>query len=249
MTSTAGRSAELRIALEFLTPLGHATRRPTAASMAWFPLAGGLIGAAEGSLWRLAGDRLDPFAAAAVTVALDAALTGGLHLDGLADTADGCFAHVPARSRLTIMESPELGAFGTTALSLALVARTAALSSCPPSISLLTALCGASRSLMAGATRLWPYARGGGIVTAFLAGPSAGRTVLASAGAGIAGAAGLAAAASGGRGALAVLAGAFAGASVVAGARRRLGGYTGDVLGAAGVVCETVGLLAATWDR
>lgn len=241
--------SDLRSAIEFLTPLGHATRQPSSAAMAWFPLTGALIGAAEGTFFRLATRRLDPLAAAVATTAFDAVLTGGLHLDGLADTADGCLAHVPARQRLAIMAGPELGAFGTTTLSLALLLRAAALSSCPPSVGLFTALCGASRSLMVASTRLVPYARDHGIVTPFLSGAPTTGTILSSAATGIGGAAVLAAATNGRRGGFAVLVGVAAGAAVLAGARHRLAGYTGDVLGAAGVVCETVGLLAATRRR
>lgn len=241
--------ADLRSALEFLTPIGHATRRPSGAAMAWFPLAGALIGAAEGMFWRATTARLGRLPAAAATVAFDVALTGCLHLDGLADTADGCLVHVPARDRLRIMESPEVGAFGVTALSMSLLLRTAALSSGAPSVGLLSALCGASRSLMGASTRLVPYARDHGIVTPFLSVAPGGDAVVPSSVIGIAGAVLLAATTAGRRGGLAVLAGVIAGSVVITGARRRLGGYTGDVLGAAGVACETVGLLAATWRQ
>lgn len=243
-----GWPSYLRSAIEFLTPLGHATRAPASQSLAWFPLAGAMIGAGEGIAWRAIARRTEPLLAAAVTVVVDAAITGGLHLDGLADTADGCFAHVPARDRLAIMEGAELGAFGTTALSLALLTRTAALASCRPSVGLCAALCGASRSLMAGATQALPYAREHGIVSVFLSGPARG-VVLAWAVVGMAGAVVLAGATNGRRGVRSVLVGAAGGALVLAGAHRRLGGYTGDVLGAAGVVCETTGLIAAAWCR
>ncbi len=213
--------------------------------MAYFPAVGAALGCAVGWSWRLAGRRWAPLPAAALAVAADAVLTGALHLDGLADAADGLLAHVPAQSRLDIMAEPQVGTFGTVALGLSLVARTAALASLKPSPVLLSAIYGTSRAVMVVGSRALPYARDGGLATVFLpSGPGWDAALVANlAGAGAALA--LASVGRRGRGAAAVLAGWAAGALVLGLARRRLGGFTGDVLGAAGTLCETAALVMA----
>jgi adenosylcobinamide-GDP ribazoletransferase len=168
-----------------------------------------------------------------------------LHLDGLADTADGLCAHVPAKSRLEIMAEPQVGTFAAIALGVVLISRTAALAVLEPSPTLLAALYCSSRSVMVIGTRAMPYARKDGLATAFLpktGGPDAALVAsLGGAGAALL----LAALVAGRRGARAVVAGWVSGALVLVLARRRIGGFTGDVLGAAGVVCETAGLVVA----
>lgn len=92
-----------------------------------FPLVGALIGAASGgTVWWL-GDDLPPMLAAALGVAVGAALTGALHLDGLADCADGFGARTP-EDRLRVMRDHTNGTYGGTALLLDLIIRVAALS-------------------------------------------------------------------------------------------------------------------------
>ncbi len=233
-------------AATFLTPFGGGRGAPPPEAVAWFPVVGAGIGLATGLGWRVAARVVAPGVAGALACVTDAALTGALHLDGLADTADGLFAHASATDRLAIMAEPQVGSFGAVVLASALGLKAAALGASTPSPVALGALCASSRSLMALATRSLPYARPGGLASAFL--PDAtdvGRRDAAR----LAGAAGLlgafvaATAVHGRRGALALVLGPLAGCGVVALARRRIGGFTGDVLGAAGVVCETVGLL------
>ncbi|MFB6957057.1 adenosylcobinamide-GDP ribazoletransferase [Streptomyces sp. NPDC056309] len=93
------------------------------------PLAGLVVGvaaAAVGLLLLLAGAGA-PLAAVA-TVAVPAALTRGLHLDGLADTADGLGSGKPAEDALRIMKQSDIGPFGVITLVFALLAQVAALS-------------------------------------------------------------------------------------------------------------------------
>jgi adenosylcobinamide-GDP ribazoletransferase len=243
-------AAGLEGAVSFLTPIGRGSGPvPGPGTMSYFPLVGAATGAVLGRLWHDGGRRLGPLAAASVVVAADAVLTGALHLDGLADSADGLLAHVPRQRRLDIMAAPEIGAFGATTLCLNLLLRTSALSALRPSPAFLTSLYASSRSLMVLASRALPYARpGGGLASAFLAPPpptgGGGTPALVAAGT-------IAAALAGerlraGRGGATPLAtGLAAGAGVLLLARRRLGGFTGDVLGAAAVVTETVAALAA----
>jgi len=235
----------LREATAFLTPASHSERAPSPAAMELFPVVGAGIGLIEGIVWCGARRMWPDLPAAALAVAADVALTGALHLDGLADAADGLFAHVPVKDRLEIMAEPDLGTFGATALVLSLLARAAALSSLEPSPLLLSALTCCSRSVMVVASRALPYARDAGLVTPFLpttGGPDAARRFAI---AGIGASVLLAGIGHGRRGVLGLLAGCVSGAAVLAVSRRRVGGFTGDVLGAAGVVCETIGLLVA----
>jgi adenosylcobinamide-GDP ribazoletransferase len=242
--------------------------------MAYFPVVGASLGALIGLAWRISLRRLPPLPAAALVVATDALMTGGLHLDGLADTADGLCAHVPAKARLEIMAEPQVGTFAAVAVGVTLISRTAALASLKASPALLAALYCSSRSVMVIASRALPYAREEGLASAFLpaaaaahdpenralpdsaladsaladgaladsAGPDVAlQAAVAGAGAALL----LASLVAGRRGARAVVTGWISAALVLGMARRRLGGFTGDVLGAAGVVCETTGLLVA----
>ncbi|BBC37112.1 hypothetical protein SGFS_084060 [Streptomyces graminofaciens] len=92
------------------------------------PLAGlvvGLVAAAlGGALWALGAGA--PLAAVA-SVAVPAVLTRGLHLDGLADTADGLGSGKPAEDALRIMKQSDIGPFGVVTLVLVLLAQVAAL--------------------------------------------------------------------------------------------------------------------------
>jgi adenosylcobinamide-GDP ribazoletransferase len=234
----------MRRALAFLTPLGRATA-PDARTMSWFPVVGAGIGLVVGCVWWSADRLWPPAVAAALTIAADLALTGMLHVDGLADAADGLLPQLTRQRRLDVMSEPAIGAYGITVTASVLLLRFAALASMRPSILLIAGAWCASRTVMAVAARALPYARPeGGLATVMLGGdwrPVALYGVIASVS--------LGAFASGRGTEVAVAAGLLASAGVVLFARRRIGGFTGDVLGAAGVVGETVALVvaAAKW--
>jgi cobalamin 5'-phosphate synthase/cobalamin synthase len=234
----------VRRAIAFLTPLGGAAV-PDRRTLSWFPLAGAAIGAVIGGVWWATARVWPAAVAAALTVVADLAITGMLHVDGLIDSADGLLPHLPRQRRLEVMAEPTVGAFGMTTAAAVIVLRFAALASMAPSVLLIAgAWCG-SRTVMAVGARALPYARpGGGLASALLGGDW--RPV---AGYGVPGALGLAALVDGLRGGGAVAAGIAAGAGVLLLGRRRLGGFTGDVLGAAGITGETVSLVvaAAKW--
>ncbi len=238
----------MRRAIAFLTPLGGAAP-PSPTAMTWFPVVGASIGLGLGGLWWGADHLWPPMVSAALVVAADLGLTGMLHLDGLADAADGLLPPLDRARRLEVMADPRTGAFGVTAVAMVLVLRVSALTVITPSPLLLAALWCMSRTAMVTIARTLPYARSTGLATAFLGGRAfpvaCGGTILAAALA-IAGSGHLA-----GRpvGVIAVGAGLATAGLVAALAHRRLGGFTGDVLGAAGVLAETVGLLvlAAKW--
>lgn len=103
--------------------------RPAARTgMACAPLAGlvvGLLATVPGVLLLLCGT--SPLLAAAVTVAVPAALTRALHLDGLADTVDGLGSAKPADAALRIMKQSDIGPFGVVALVFVLLVQVAAL--------------------------------------------------------------------------------------------------------------------------
>ncbi|MBM7091010.1 adenosylcobinamide-GDP ribazoletransferase [Streptomyces sp. S12] len=122
----------LRFAFGTLTVLPvRVTRwdRPAArAGMLCAPLAGlvvGAVAAAAGLLLLFLGS--GAALAAVASVAVPAALTRGLHLDGLADTADGLGSRKPAEDALRIMKQSDIGPFGVITLVLVLAAQTAAL--------------------------------------------------------------------------------------------------------------------------
>jgi len=237
-----------RAAMAFLTPFGGATP-PTDTAFGWFPVVGAGLGASLGLLWWGAGRAWPRPVAAALVVLADLALTGLLHFDGLVDSVDGLFAPVERSRRLAIMADPQVGAFGAVVGAAVLVLRFAALSVLAPSVLLLAGLWCGSRAFMAVVPALVPYARAdtGGLATGFL-GEGRGPAVIA-ASSGVAGLVTATALWHPLAGPVSALAGGCAAAGVVWLGRRRLGGYTGDVLGAAGVVFETVALVvaAARW--
>ena len=234
----------MRSALAFLTVVGGAAP-PDRRAAAWFGAVGALVGLAVGGAWWAAGELWPPLVAAVLAVAVDAWLTGMLHLDGLADSADGLLPPVPAAQRLAIMAAPDVGSFGVVALVVVLAARLAGFASQAPDVLLVVGLWAAARASMAVTMAVVPYARPGGAAEGFApAAPSPGAllTLAAAVVAVVVAAPGLA-------GVVTALVATVGFMAVVGLAWRRLGGYTGDVLGAAGVVAETVGLLvaAAKW--
>lgn len=243
----------MRAALAFLTPFGGASP-PSVEALRWFPVVGAGQGLTLGLIWWAADEVSSAFVAGALVVVADLVVTGMLHLDGLADSADGLLAPLDRRRRLEVMATPEVGAFGVGVVASVLLLRFVALASMAPSPLLLGGLWCASRAAMAAGARLMPYARSSGLASAFLGGQGSGWVI-----ASVAGAASLALVSIGavllddpfgprpiGPGVLGVAGVGLGAWAVLALARRRLGGFTGDVLGAAGVVGETVGLVLAT---
>lgn len=231
-------------ALSFLTILGRGSV-PDGRTLRWFPLAGALVGLAVGGVWWAADRAFTPLLAAALVVAADLVITGLLHVDGLADSADGLIAPMDRDRRLAVMADPTTGAFGVVVVAVALLLRTAALGSRAVDVGLVVAVWAASRSVMAFVASTRPYARAGGLASSFLGDRLAPLTAVV----GIVAATLLAGTTDGVAGAAAVVGVVVGSMVVVSLAHRRLGGFTGDVLGAAGVVGETVALVvaAARW--
>lgn len=229
-------------ALAFLTPLGVA-RRPTPGALPWFAAVGLVVGALVGGVWELASLLWAPPVAAALALTADLVLTGMLHVDGLADSGDGLLPHLPRERRLAVMAEPTVGAFGATVVVATLLLRWSALASATPDLWLVAGLWALSRTGMALVVAAVPYAREGGLATAFR--PAGSRPPRLALAAGGLAAAALVVVAVGAHGLVVVALTVGSGAAVVALGVRRLGGFTGDVVGAAGLVAETVGLVVA----
>jgi adenosylcobinamide-GDP ribazoletransferase len=232
----------MREAIALLTTLGGAAPL-TSRALRWFPLAGLFAGLIVGTCWWGASEWWQPAVAAAIVVTVDLALTGMLHIDGVADSADGLLPHLSRDRRLAVMRTPDVGAFGVAAVGAVLLLEFAALASMRREPLVIVGLWCASRSLIASVPALVPYARADGMASGLLAGAPRWPVLC------VVPAAVVAAVGAGRAGAAAVGVGVLAGTGVVALARRRIGGFTGDVLGAAIVVTQTVGLVvaAARW--
>jgi adenosylcobinamide-GDP ribazoletransferase len=122
----------LRLALTTLTVLpirpGRIDRRIGGTAMVLAPAVGlALGGALTAVAWALDRARFAPLPIAAVLVVLLVLLTRGLHLDGLADTADALGSYRDRERALAIMKSPEVGPMGVAAIGLVLIVNVAAL--------------------------------------------------------------------------------------------------------------------------
>lgn len=235
-------------ALSFLTrvPVGRVVELDAgdvARGAVAFPLVGAGVGALSGGVALLAGEVLPPLVAAALAVAVAALVTGAMHLDALADTADALGA-TRRDEALAIMRDSRIGSFGATALALDLIVKVgcvAALVDRGHVVAALVAAGALSRAASPGLASVLRYPRAEGGPGSVLT----GRTPRG--GAVIAGLLGVAVALLAWWPTGAWLVVAAAGVAVTLGLwyRRWLGGATGDCLGAATELCETAVLVAA----
>ncbi len=164
---------QLALAFGFLTilPVPQVDYQPGALGRAghWFPTVGLVIGLLLSMAhWGLT-HLFPPLLAAALTVTLWAALTGGLHLDGLADCCDGLLAAASRQRRLEIMRDPRTGAFAVIGLVLFLGVKIAALASVPAALPVLTLAPTWARTLLLWVARQ-PVARPSGLGADFATG-------------------------------------------------------------------------------
>ncbi|QFG69940.1 adenosylcobinamide-GDP ribazoletransferase [Ornithinimicrobium pratense] len=243
-------------AVAFLTRVPVPPRRRfDLARAAWaFPVVGGLLGLLLGTLGVLAADPLGWFVAAVVVVAVEVVLTGALHLDGLADCADGT-GGADRQARLRIMKDHSVGVYGVAAVVLDVLLKVALigglLQTTAPGVAMITMTLAwtLSRAAMLPLAAWLPYARDEGTGRSLVEGLSAGRLwagVLVAAVCG--GAATWAGTGLTGAGVwilplALLLAAALTALLVGAWARRTLGGVTGDVLGATAEVTLLAALL------
>ncbi|MFI1563327.1 adenosylcobinamide-GDP ribazoletransferase [Streptomyces sp. NPDC020490] len=228
------------------------------AGMLCAPVAGAAVGAAAAAagvlLLRLGAG---PLLAAVASAAVPAVLTRGLHLDGLADTADGLGSGKPAEDALRIMKQSDIGPFGVITLVLVLLAQVAALAQvyggswARGALAAAVSAAAARLALTLAARTGVPAARPEGLGAA-VAGVVPVRRA-AGAAAVVTGAAAAAGAWIGAydavRAALAVLAAAGAAELLLRHCTRRFGGVTGDVFGALAETAATVSLLVLCLGR
>jgi len=206
----------------------------------FFPLVGAGIGLMQLGALRLLKPHLPSLLVAVLVVALSAWVTRGLHLDGLADFADGLGGGSTREDALRIMRDPAVGAFGVIALVLVLAVKIAAIDALrsPEALLLAPVL---SRWSAVPVGFFLPYARDSAGLGAAMTGGTGrlellGSTVLAAA---------LSLLVPWKLAVLSWPAVLLASLLVGAIARRRLGGQTGDVLGANVEIAESCALVAA----
>jgi adenosylcobinamide-GDP ribazoletransferase len=206
----------------------------------WYPLVGVVIGGLTWLSWRLLVLYFPPLMVGLLTVLVWVVLTGGLHLDGLADCCDGLLASTTPERRLEIMKDPCLGAFGGIGLLLVLLLKAAAVSSFEPPSGLGIILATTISRWFILPAALLPLARPGGMGADFASGLRRSAifitALLPLSIAFLAGTPGF----------WAVLTAGFAAAAVLGLAHTRINGVTGDVFGMLVEVTETVILLSFT---
>ncbi|SDP00745.1 cobalamin-5'-phosphate synthase [Phyllobacterium sp. YR620] len=207
-----------------------------ASSVRGFPLAGIII-ALPAALVLLVTSSLPAFASALLVTAVLAVTTGALHEDGLADVADGFYGGNSPQRRLEIMRDSAIGSYGTLALIFSVLLRTALLATVIGEVGSLQALAvligteAASRAALAKFWQSLPSARPGGVADrAGVPTTNAANSALAIGGVVLAVGYGFAA------GILAVIAAGALATLVFFGfaalCRAKIGGQTGDTLGA-----------------
>jgi adenosylcobinamide-GDP ribazoletransferase len=257
------RWSGLRLSVTLLTviplrgPAAEPRRATVAAAMTWAPAVGLLLGSVAAAVLVTA-DRLfgaGPLTAAGLAVAALALMTRGLHLDGLADLADGLGSGKPAAVALDLMRRSDIGPFGIVTLVLTLVIQVGALAHAegagggrgPAALiaAVITGRLALTWACRRGVVAARPDGLGALVAGTVRPGVAAGTTVVLLAAAGFTGFSlrlfslpvfSLP---------LAVVAGLAAAFVLQRHAVRRLGGITGDVLGALIETAATVALVVA----
>lgn len=241
--------ADLRMAASFVTILPVASSKPAAdgavARATWaLPVAGLLVGLAGALVYKIVSRfGLTPNLAALLALATTALVTGALHEDGLADTADGLGGGRTRERKLEIMRDSRIGTYGVCALILSFGLRWSALAVIAHPWTVTLALCAAHAAARAGVPAfmsLVPPARPDGLSAS--AGAPPGRSVA------IAFALGtlvLTLALGPGKALVGLILLSLAGLLLARLAVRQIGGQTGDILGAFEQTGEILILLVA----
>ncbi|WP_010139341.1 adenosylcobinamide-GDP ribazoletransferase [Oceanicola sp. S124] len=235
---------DLLSALGLLSRLPLPAHRFRGAEAAWaYPLAGLVLGAMSCLAGLLAlGLSLPPAAAALICLGTAVALTGALHEDGLADVADGFWGGSTPERRLEIMKDSHLGSYGVIALVLGLLARFAALTALfavPGGPWAVIAAAVLSRAVMPVLMATLPFARPDGLARS-VGYPPMG-TAMAAALIGIA----FAYLGLGWKGSSAVLCLALVTLGLARLGQAKIGGQSGDLLGAGQQLAEITVLFVA----
>jgi len=226
-----------------IVPVPGDEAKSLASALPWFPIVGLLIGGAQWALVVALGPAFAgwPAGLGVLAMILAVVVTGALHLDGLADWADGLGARGDRERALRIMKDPLTGAFGVVALALLIVAKVVVLSRLVEldAAAFIAVAAIASRTMTTELAVGLPYARAEGGTGAPMVREAKRSHRVQAWVAGVA---------------LVVLLGgrfgllALAGAAVVAAwlgssCRRRLGGVTGDVRGASNELTELAAMM------
>jgi adenosylcobinamide-GDP ribazoletransferase len=236
-------------AIKFLTVLPvpggwGGDEKTLARSVPYFPLAGLLIGLLAAGFDYAVGRALPPLPASALTIFVLICLTGGLHMDGLADTADGFFSARPRNKMMEIMRDSRIGVMGVLAVVFVVLLKVTLLtfiltSSSRWTIILIMPLAG--RAAMVTLMNALPYARPEGGLATLFAGSRSWLHCLWAWGLMFAVAGWLAK----GVGLAAVFLALVITALFALYNRGKIGGYTGDTLGAVCELAEIAPLLSA----
>jgi adenosylcobinamide-GDP ribazoletransferase len=213
-----------------------------AAAVPWFPVVGALVGAVVGSAYAAALLIFPPLVAATLAVGSGILLTGAFHEDGLGDTADGLAGGSTPEERIRILRDPSLGTYGVCAVGLSILVRVSAVSSLGPweAAAALVAANALGRAAAVGLLGALPVAGGGGLGASYAGAVKPRHIAL-----GIAAGAVLGAVALGFLALPAALGVTLVGMLLRVLAKRRIGGLTGDILGAVEQAAEVVVLVTA----
>jgi adenosylcobinamide-GDP ribazoletransferase len=238
------RAGGLHAAWTFLTrvPLGHHSDDTVAmaAAPAWFPIIGAIIGVIAGGVYVAAFSLAGPVAAAALAVSAAALVTGAFHHDGLADMADAFGGGWTREQRIEILKDSRHGTYGVMALVCAIAVQISALAQHDRAQGFASLVAAHAMARGGAVALMWlaPRARGTGLGADYARGLRAGPALWAATSAALVGAVAIGWLASIALGAVAV-----SSAAVGALAWRKIGGVTGDVLGAAEQISETAVLV------
>ena len=233
----------LLAALQFLTRVPIRLQREPSLNktVAWFPLAGAVIGAAVGGVAAGMWELTPPLVTAAVAITVGLLITGAFHEDGLGDVADAFGGGWTVERRLEILKDSRHGTYGVAAMCASIVVRVMALGSLPGPAAMFAGAIAAhtmGRVAAAGMAGTMRPATHSGLGADYGRGTTPLRAAI-----GCAVGIGISAAAVGwwvGPLAIAALAAAVATGAL---ARRKIGGISGDVLGAAEQVAECLCLV------
>lgn len=236
----------LLVALGFLTRIPVPPRvfddaRAQRMSLAWYPVVGAVVGMLVVGVFLLL-PREHALLSAALMLLVWVALTGGLHLDGLADSADAWVGGFGDRARtLEIMKDPRSGPAGVTAIVSLLLLKFAALASLPIENAWLLWLSPLlARAALTAAFVTTPYVRSGGLGSALKEAPRVACVFSLLGAVAICIACGL-------PGVLASGAALFVFILWRRACLRRLGGFTGDTAGALAELVEVAVLVALAY--
>ncbi len=233
---------DFAVALTLLTIIPAPARwldasRPLGKSSVWFPLIGLLLGVALALILLVARNFFSDLVAAALVIALWAWLTGALHLEGLADAADGLGATTTRERRLEIMRDPRVGAFGVVGVAIGLLAKLAAVASLHDPFFLILAPSLARWAIVFAAA--FPLARADGMAARLRVGLGRREILIATV------ITALITGVFGTRGIGAWIAALVFVLLIARLARNRLGGFTGDVYGAVVEIVEMIVVVLA----